>query len=106
MTTQHKALGRGIGALIPGAPAPGAAPTRTVTPRADIEPSRIPLDSIIPNPDQPRRVFDPVELEKLADSIRRHGLLQPVVVRPAGSRYELLTGRRSARRKPLRTSLR
>jgi ParB family chromosome partitioning protein len=52
------------------------------------------LDAIDPNPEQPRRVFDPEQLRSLADSIRRHGVLQPVVVRRAGERYELVVGER------------
>ena len=52
------------------------------------------MGSIEPNPDQPRRHFDPEHLEKLAESIRQHGVLQPVVVRPVGSRYELVVGER------------
>ncbi len=87
MSNQHKALGRGIGALIPGALAASspAAP-------ADRGPTMIPLSSIEPNPDQPRRVFDPKHLERMAQSIARHGVLQPVVVRKAGNRYELICG--------------
>ena len=41
----------------------------------------LPVDSIAPNPAQPRRDFDPVPLSELADSIRRHGILQPLSVR-------------------------
>jgi len=52
------------------------------------------VDAIEANPDQPRRHFDPEHLEKLAESIRQHGVLQPVVVRPIGSRYELVVGER------------
>jgi ParB family chromosome partitioning protein len=87
MNSQHKALGRGIGALIPGA-APASAPA----PVADAGPARIPLDSIEPNPDQPRRSFDPDHLARMAQSMSRHGVLQPVVVRKAGSRYQLICG--------------
>ncbi len=87
MTNQHKALGRGIGALIPGAPRPGS-----VAPAAEPGPTRIPLDSIEPNPDQPRRAFDRERLERMAESIARHGVLQPVVVRRAGHRYQLICG--------------
>jgi ParB family chromosome partitioning protein len=57
-------------------------------------PGEIPVDAIDPNPQQPRRVFDAAELERLADSIRQHGVLQPVVVRRAGGRYELVVGER------------
>jgi ParB family chromosome partitioning protein len=75
MTNQHKALGRGIGALIPG-----AAPASSPAPVEESGPARIPLDSIEPNPDQPRRVFDPKQLEQMAKSVSRHGVLQPVIV--------------------------
>jgi len=55
----------------------------------------IPVDAIDPNPEQPRRHFDPEHLDELAASIRRHGVLQPVVVRrAAGGRYELIVGER------------
>ena len=89
MSNQHKALGRGIGALIPGA-APASSPALV----AESGPTRIPLDSIEPNPDQPRRVFDLKHLERMAQSISRHGVLQPVIVRKAGHRYQLICGER------------
>jgi ParB family chromosome partitioning protein len=98
MTTQKRsALGRGLGALIPGASAargaeaqPAAAPPPSAT-----NPVELPIDRIRPNPEQPRRRFDPAELERLADSIRRHGVLQPVVVRAVeNGSYELVVGER------------
>jgi ParB family chromosome partitioning protein len=46
------------------------------------------------NPNQPRRAFDPAALDELAASIRRHGVLQPILVRPAGARYQLIAGER------------
>jgi len=111
---RRNALGRGLGALIrddlpaPGetaAPAaeavdPAAAPDRgaAAPDAADAAagaPREIPVDRIDPNPEQPRRVFDPDEIERLASSLRRHGVLQPVVVRRApGERYELVVGER------------
>ena len=87
MSTQHKALGRGIGALIPGVPA-----ASSPAPKAPTGETRIPLDSIVPNPDQPRRVFNAEKLDRMAQSIRRHGVLQPVIARRAGHRYELVCG--------------
>jgi len=57
----------------------------------------IEIGRIDPNPDQPRREFEPGALQQLADSIRQHGVLQPVVVRQAGSRYELVMGERRFR---------
>ncbi len=98
MTNQRKALGRGIGALIPGA---GTSASQHVAPRqesndsepvADTGSTRLPVDKIIPNPDQPRRTFDPQHLERLSNSIRLHGVIQPIVVRRAGSQYELICG--------------
>jgi ParB family chromosome partitioning protein len=91
MTSKARsALGRGLGALIPGAGTPphGEAPASTGG-ATEIE-----VERIDPNPEQPRRLFDPAQLERLADSIRRHGVLQPVVVRAAGERYELVVGER------------
>jgi ParB family chromosome partitioning protein len=92
MTSQHKALGRGIGALIPGASAPNSSAPNSPASTAQAGPTRIPLDSIVPNPDQPRRIFNPQQLDQMALSIRRHGVLQPVIVRRAGHRYELVCG--------------
>jgi ParB family chromosome partitioning protein len=57
----------------------------------------VPIASILPNPEQPRRRFDPEALAALTDSIRRHGLLQPVVVRPLADGYELIAGERRLR---------
>ncbi len=55
-------------------------------------------DVIAPNPDQPRRTFDPNGLAELADSIRVHGILQPLAVRRlGGGRYELIAGERRLR---------
>jgi len=93
MVIRRNALGRGLDALIPAAPAPArepAAPARATT--------ELRTNDIAPNPDQPRRRFDESELERLADSIRRYGVLQPVVVRraaPGAARpYELVVGER------------
>jgi ParB family chromosome partitioning protein len=52
------------------------------------------VDAIDPNAEQPRRHFDPDHLEHLAASILRHGVLQPIVVRRRGDRYELIVGER------------
>jgi ParB family chromosome partitioning protein len=59
--------------------------------------SQINLADIDPNPFQPRREFDEVELANLADSIREHGMLQPVAVRRVGDRYQLIAGERRLR---------
>ena len=72
-------------------PRPGASPEGD--PRAS-GPREIPVDQVDPNPEQPRRVFDADQLQSLAASIVEHGVLQPVVVRPAGDRFELVVGER------------
>ena len=73
-------LGRGLGALIPSA----ASGLR-----------EIPVEAVRPSPTQPRSHFDPDDLEELAQSIREHGILQPVLVseQPDGT-YQLITGER------------
>jgi len=100
LSASRNALGRGLGALLPSVPRTaqpdsssnaGAATSTTGNPS---ELPRIRVDLIDPNPDQPRRVFDPTRLEALAQSIARSGVLQPVVVRRAGSRFELVVGER------------
>jgi len=100
MTAKRSALGRGLGALIPTSSdgarraAPSEPEPSAASPAAS-GPLELPIDAIRPNPDQPRRVFDPDHLAELAESIARHGVLQPVVVRTAGDgTYELVVGER------------
>jgi ParB family chromosome partitioning protein len=92
MVMRRNALGRGLDALIPSPPARREA---EVAARASGE---LALAEIAPNPEQPRRRFDDGDLERLAESIRRHGVLQPVVVRRAAAGaakpYELVVGER------------
>ena len=57
----------------------------------------LPIDDVVPNPFQPRRLFDPSQLEDLAQSIRQYGVLQPVIVRQVDGRYELVSGERRYR---------
>ena len=52
------------------------------------------LDDIIPNRFQPREIFDEKALKELAISIKEHGVIQPIVVRPVGDRYEIIAGER------------
>lgn len=89
----RKALGRGLEALLPGAPA-AAAP---VAPRAEVPRTTVPVRDIVGNPDQPRRHFEPQALAALAESIRLHGLLQPIVVRRTATGYEVIAGERRLR---------
>jgi ParB family chromosome partitioning protein len=79
---KKKVLGRGLEALIPEID------------RADTSPSEIDIDRIAPNPDQPRFRIDERGLEELAASIRENGVLQPVLVRPLGTGYQMIAGER------------
>jgi ParB family transcriptional regulator, chromosome partitioning protein len=54
----------------------------------------VPVGKILPNPAQPRLSYDEDSLTELADSIREHGVLQPILVRPAGAQFELIAGER------------
>ena len=54
----------------------------------------IPVTKILPNPAQPRLSYEEDSLTELADSIREHGVLQPILVRPAGTQFELIAGER------------
>jgi len=81
-------LGRGLGALIPGAPEAGGVANGLL---------EIPVSSIVPNPRQPRNIFDDEALQSMAASVREVGVLQPVVVRRAAEGYELIAGERRFR---------
>ena len=54
----------------------------------------VPISRILPNPAQPRLSYEEDSLTELADSIREHGVLQPILVRPVGGQYELIAGER------------
>ncbi len=104
MAAAPRGLGKGLGALIPtGAPTPITATPATTTPPSAVTERvvsylEIPIDSIAPNPVQPRTVFDQEALDELVFSIKTIGLLQPIVVRKSktGS-YELVAGERRLR---------
>jgi ParB family chromosome partitioning protein len=87
----RKALGRGLGALLPTRPTNQSAPAPAPHEEAALS---IPIDSIDPNPLQPRRMFQSDRLSELAQSIRANGIIQPLVVRRSGERYQLVAGER------------
>jgi ParB family transcriptional regulator, chromosome partitioning protein len=92
MTVNRRRLGRGLEALLgreEGGFEPGSFETA--------EQLQIAADRIDPNPFQPRRQFDPEEIASLADSLRQHGMLQPILVRAVGARYQLIAGERRLR---------
>ena len=81
--SRKRGLGRGLGALIPG----------------DVQEENgalqsVPVSAIEPNPHQPRSVMDEDALAELADSIRAHGLIQPLIVTKTGPTYTLIAGER------------
>ena len=86
----RKALGRGLGALLPTRP-PALPPP---SPSPVEENLNLPINSIEPNPLQPRRIFQSEKLAELAQSIQANGIIQPLVVRKTGDRYELVAGER------------
>jgi ParB family chromosome partitioning protein len=91
MADKRPALGRGLSALIPPPPAPAPpAPAPAVSNR----PQEIDIDLLTPNPQQPRAHIEEAALEELAQSIRTHGVIQPILVRRAGPRIEIVAGER------------
>jgi ParB/RepB/Spo0J family partition protein len=105
MPQPKRGLGKGLGALIPTGPlgtsqVPGAGgmqgyPGVVAEPFAGAYLEELPTAAMVPNPRQPRQVFDEESLGELAESIRAVGLLQPVVVRRIGhDRYEIIMGER------------
>jgi ParB family chromosome partitioning protein len=82
---KRKALGRGLGALIPAASGSSAPEEGLVW---------VDLDQIVANPRQPREAFEEERLEELAQSIQQHGVIQPVVVRRDKLGYQLVAGER------------
>ena len=81
-------LGRGLSALIPGAPEAGEGFAGLL---------EVPVNAVSPNPKQPRTHWDEEEIASLAASIREVGILQPIVVRRAPAGYELVAGERRLR---------
>jgi len=83
---RRRALGRGLGALIPGPDEPSAGSRGLL---------RVPIEKLRPmTGGQPRQSFDEARLEELTASIREHGILQPLLVRPVPGGYEIVAGER------------
>ncbi len=80
-----RGLGRGLGALIPSLVPDG------------LTFEEIPIDEIVPNPSQPRQAMDAEALSELVASIKKHGVMQPVLVRPKEDTFELVAGERRLR---------
>lgn len=78
-------LGRGLGSLM--------AETQAETGYAEPD-TEVPIKDVIPNPNQPRTHFDEALLDELSESIKAHGVLQPLLVRKRGKKYEIIAGER------------
>lgn len=82
---KKQALGRGLGSLMGEAQSEtGFTPSET----------KMSIEDIVPNPNQPRTHFNESQLEELSESIRENGILQPLLVRKNGSKYEIIAGER------------
>lgn len=88
-------LGRGLGAIFGENPSPVAEPAAAAA--AEKAAEELDIKSVVPNPYQPRRVFDEEKLQELAASIKEYGIVQPLVVRKKGRRFELVAGERRLR---------
>jgi len=91
MSEPKKGLGRGLSALLGEAPRPVAEPEASGR-RDSVR--EVEVSRIRPNPSQPRQHFDEDSLAELAESIRQHGVLQPILLRPGGDGFELIAGER------------
>jgi ParB family chromosome partitioning protein len=100
---KRRGLGRGLDALLPSAPKPAATPSpapAAVAPVPAAPPAprtyfAAPIEDVYPSPEQPRRRFEEAELEELAISIRAHGVIMALVVRPRpGGGFFLIAGER------------
>jgi ParB family chromosome partitioning protein len=89
----RRALGKGLGALLPTR-TPQLQSSEPPPPPPDELSHTVPINSIDPNPLQPRRIFQGERLAELAQSIRANGIIQPLVLRKAGDRYQLVAGER------------
>jgi ParB family chromosome partitioning protein len=85
MPPKRFTLGRGLSALIPETPPPA---------RELARPFEVDIDLLTPNPQQPRSHLEESRLDQLAQSIRAHGVIQPIVVRKVGDRHEIVAGER------------
>ena len=94
MSNKRQALGRGLSALLESADTD----ITSVEPKALHSIADIPINQIVANPFQPRVEFDDETLEELAESIKIHGIIQPITVRKIGfEKYEIISGERRTR---------
>ena len=92
---KRQALGKGIGALIKEVPK--AAPPTEAPPPDKEGITKLPIKKVKANPGQPRRVFEDTTLKELTASVKEHGILQPLLVRPRGKQFQVIAGERRLR---------
>ena len=92
--SKHSGLGRGLESLLSSS----ESQYETAMPQQDKAGAvEVPVESIRPNPYQPRKSFDKEKLKELSESIKKHGIIQPLIVRKKGLNYELVAGERRLR---------
>ncbi len=92
---KKKGLGRGLSALMADvAEAPAEASTEVAQEGARRSEMLVPIEKIVPNPDQPRQTFVEADLNDLANSIREKGVIQPLIVRAVGDEFQIVAGER------------
>ena len=89
-----RGLGRGFEALIPTESIDSTFDPTADEDAKDSKLREIKVSDIEPDPDQPRRDFKPEQLQALANSIKEHGVLQPIVVTKDGNKYKIVAGER------------
>lgn len=97
MTPKQRGLGRGLDALFEDEEATFVSSASNEAPLFQGGRKTLGIGQLMPNPDQPRQYFDPKAINELADSIRQHGLIQPILVRPIkghADMYEIVAGER------------
>lgn len=94
---QRRALGRGLSALLPQKAGPSTIESTSETSPNASQVASLAVADIHPNPLQPRSTFDAARLEELSNSIKTHGIIQPILVRRRGPHYELIAGERRLR---------
>lgn len=97
MSAAKKGLGRGFESLIPVDLIDDSFDPTATQDHQVSELRHLPLDQVQPDPDQPRRTFDEEALAELAESVREHGVLQPIIVTQKGNTYQIVAGERRYR---------
>ena len=96
-TSLNKGLQALLGEVAPKTPTSKTTPNKTKKPKNNTPNSEINISAIKANQYQPRTTFDEKKLKELSESIKKHGVIQPILVRQEGKGYELIAGERRLR---------